>query len=179
MWPLSGAVLSRSWWRLAADVLAGIVLLMVAGGAFEYWRRHRGRFQLCLIDVFVIVTLVACAEGFPHDTTIQLPRLPRLRGLNMYDAAFYGDGLEYLRDIEVLDLSRTDVGDDAMPKFAAMRNLKSLSLTGTKITDAGLEHLKGLTQLRELWLGGEYRSENVTAEGIKRLQRALPNCKIN
>ena len=65
-----------------------------------------------------------------------------------------------------------------MPKFEAMRNLKSLSLAGTKITDAGLEHLKGLTQLRSLWLGREVRPEQVTPEGIRRLQRALPNCKI-
>jgi hypothetical protein len=108
------------------------------------------------------------------DPYIRLPAMPHLRGLNLYQAAFRGDGLEHLTGIEVLDLSYTEVGDDAMPKFEAMRNLRSVSLAGTKITDAGLEHLKGLTQLRELSL----KDTKVTAEAIKRLQQALPNCKI-
>jgi hypothetical protein len=297
VWRLSEGITGWSWWALATDVVAGFAVLLLAGGAFELWRRRRGRLQICLIDVFVIFTLVACGfaywatlaserdrqarvveqlkraeatsdaevewsrggpswlrkwlgdkpfavgdrvigiclsnegfasltqlrslevvcfsgsfpisdgdmkvigelpelkaldlcmcghesdesgeNGFPRDETIQLPPLPHLRGLNLYDAAFYGDGLEYLRDIEVLDLTGTEIGDDAMPKFETTRNLKSLSLAGTKITDAGLRHLKGLTQLRELWLGSDDRPEKVTAEGIKRLQQALPNCKIN
>ena len=55
---------------------------------------------------------------------ILLPPMPRLRGLNLYETNFRGDGLERLASIEVLDLSLTDVGDEAMPKFKAMRNLK-------------------------------------------------------
>jgi Leucine-rich repeat (LRR) protein len=113
------------------------------------------------------------------DSDICLPPMPHLRGLSLYGAGFSGDGLEHLTAVEVLDLTDTDVRDDAMPKLATMRNLKSLSLAGTKITDAGLEHLKGLTQLRSLWLGGRgARPEGVTTEGIRRLQRSLPDCKI-
>ena len=41
-------------------------------------------------------------------------------------------------------------------------------------TDAGLEHLKGLSNLQELYLG----KTQVTDEGIKKLQQALPNCEI-
>ena len=39
---------------------------------------------------------------------------------------------------------------------------------------AGLEHLKGLTNLRTL----DLRETWVTNEGVKKLQGALPNCKI-
>jgi len=37
-----------------------------------------------------------------------------------------------------------------------------------------LEHLSGLTGLKILWLG----DTQVTDEGVKKLQQALPNCDI-
>ena len=44
----------------------------------------------------------------------------------------------------------------------------------TKITDAGLVHLKGLTNLQELDLS----RTRTTDAGVAELQKALPNCKI-
>ena len=56
-----------------------------------------------------------------------------------------------------------------------LTNLKYLDLDGnTQITDAGLEHLKGMTSLR----GVELMRTSVTDEGVKRLQEALPDCEI-
>ena len=49
-----------------------------------------------------------------------------------------------------------------------------LGLDDTKVTDAGLVHLKGLTKLEVLVL----RRTKVTPAGVKQLQQALPNCKI-
>jgi hypothetical protein len=49
-----------------------------------------------------------------------------------------------------------------------------LDLAGTKVTDAGLEHLKALMQLKELHLD----STRGTDEGVKKLQQALPKCHI-
>ena len=43
-----------------------------------------------------------------------------------------------------------------------------------KITDAGLVHLKGMTNLQDLALGGA----NITESGVAELQKALPNCVI-
>jgi hypothetical protein len=49
-----------------------------------------------------------------------------------------------------------------------------LNLCGTKVTAAGLLHLKGLTSLKTLGLGTK-----VTDAGVKGLQSALPNCRIS
>jgi hypothetical protein len=49
-----------------------------------------------------------------------------------------------------------------------------LSLYRTQITDAGLAHLAGLAYLRRLVVGRTH----VTDEGVKKLQQALPNCRI-
>ena len=44
----------------------------------------------------------------------------------------------------------------------------------TQITDAGLGHLTGLTNLQELRLSGT----QVTDAGVAELKQALPKCKI-
>jgi hypothetical protein len=52
--------------------------------------------------------------------------------------------------------------------------LSVLNLNRTKVTDDGLEHLKGMTSLRRLLL----QRTKVTDAGVRKLQQALPNCKI-
>jgi len=54
-------------------------------------------------------------------------------------------------------------------------NAVYVDLGGRPITDAGLVHLKGLTNLELLVLG----DTQVTDEGVKNLQEALPNCRID
>ena len=49
-----------------------------------------------------------------------------------------------------------------------------LDLENTKVTDAGLEHLKGLSKLVGLRLEGT----KVTDAGVQRLKEALPDCFI-
>jgi Leucine-rich repeat (LRR) protein len=49
-----------------------------------------------------------------------------------------------------------------------------LDISDTKITDAGLEHLKKLKELSMLVL----YSTQVTDGGVAKLQKALPNLRI-
>ena len=58
--------------------------------------------------------------------------------------------------------------------FTRATGQRILSLTGTDVTDAGLERLKGLSKLQRLKLQGTA----VTEEGVKKLQESLPECKI-
>ena len=71
-------------------------------------------------------------------------------------------------------LGGRQVTDAGLEHLKGLTHLKILYLADTQVTDAGLEHLKGLTKLQLLWLFGT----KVTVEGVEKLQQALPNCKI-
>ena len=69
--------------------------------------------------------------------------------------------------------SQTLVTDAVMVQLKGLAQV-NLDLQRTEITDAGLEHLNGLKQLRFLNL----TDTHVTDAGVAKLQQALPNCKI-
>ncbi len=75
--------------------------------------------------------------------------------------------------IKVL-LSDTQITDAGLEHLKGLTGLQSLHLRSTQITDAGLEHLKGLVSLQRLNIHGT----QVTDEGVKKLQEALTNCRI-
>ena len=61
-----------------------------------------------------------------------------------------------------------------MGHLKGLVKLQSLGLLGAgKLTDAGLVHLKGLTNLQGLVL-----PKQISDAGIAELQQALPNCDI-
>ena len=64
--------------------------------------------------------------------------------------------------------------DAGLEIFKGLNQLQQLDLSKTNVTDAGLEHLKGLNRL--IWV--DLSHTQVTEEGVSKLQKALPNCKI-
>ena len=48
-------------------------------------------------------------------------------------------------------LQREDNGDDVMEHVGRLDGLRLISITGTKITDAGVAHLAGLSRLRSVY----------------------------
>ena len=71
--------------------------------------------------------------------------------------------------------TNTEVTDFGLEHLKSLTSLQTLDLRRTNITDAELVHLEGLTRLRELRLDRRY----VTNAGVKKLQTALPNCRID
>jgi hypothetical protein len=64
-----------------------------------------------------------------------------------------------------------DLGDAEMMTIAArFKNVEGPNLKDSRVTDAGLKHLKQLRKLR--WL--EISRTDATAEGVRDLKRALP-----
>jgi uncharacterized membrane protein len=69
----------------------------------------------------------------------------------------------------------TDVILEKVKEFPQLQILNVGSyMSERRITDTGLEHLRGMTQLQELSL----ECTEVTDAGVKKLQQALPNCTI-
>jgi len=66
------------------------------------------------------------------------------------------------------------VSDAGLEHLKGLKNLTTLHLGGIQVTDAGLEHLKGLTNLQTL----DLQDTQVSDAGVKELQKALPNCEI-
>lgn len=73
-----------------------------------------------------------------------------------------------------LSLSDTEVTDRGLAHLSRLTNLRYLWLDDTRVTDAGLEYLKGLPDIHILGVA----NTSVTPEGVNKLQKALPNCKI-
>jgi hypothetical protein len=102
--------------------------------------------------------------------------MPLLQFLTLQNARITDAGLEQLKDLKLglLSLGGNKITDAGLVHIGAIKTLKTLWLGNTEVTDAGLEHLKGLKELYSLGLA----NTKVTDEGVKKLQEALPDCKI-
>ena len=107
----------------------------------------------------------------------QLKGLTNLKILHLNRTEATDAGLVHLKGmtkLKYLGLFSTKVTDSGLAHLEGLTKLVKLDLRATRVTDAGLVHLEGLTKLEELGL----YSTKVTAAAVKKLQQALPNCKI-
>ena len=81
-----------------------------------------------------------------------------------------------LGQLELLGLDDTQVTDAGLELAVKGLTRPNPNLQQDHVTIAGLEHLQGLTQLRELHL--DLGHTPATDAAVKRLQKALPNCQI-
>lgn len=108
--------------------------------------------------------------------------LPNLKKLVVEGPDVTDAGFAYLRghaNLEMLVLSNTNVTDEGLAVLKEIPRLRSLVLfdrsrRGLHLTDAGLRHLKELTNLETLKVSGGWASE----AAVHDLQKALPNCTI-
>ena len=70
------------------------------------------------------------------------------------------------RSITTVDLSNTLVNDADLEHLKGMTSLRELKLGSTEVTDAGLEHLKGMTSLQSL----DLRVNEITDAGLEHLE---------
>ena len=72
------------------------------------------------------------------------------------------------KDVKSLQLFGTDISNSGLQFLKSMEGLEILDLKGTQITDAGLDHLKALAALKHLGLG-ETKITDAGLEHIKEL----------
>ena len=83
--------------------------------------------------------------------------------------------LRSMKNLELLDLSRTPVLPGALAPLQELPKLRELRLgLASKVDDTALETLIAMKQLRNLQLGGT----KMSAEGVERLRKALPDCQV-
>lgn len=109
---------------------------------------------------------------------LHIKALKQLRKLSLSDTRVTDSGLEHiaaLTELRELSLGSTKITDAGLKGLSRLINLRELDISFDEVTYAGLEHLKALPKLTSLNIG----STNVTYDEVKKLQQALPNCKIS
>ncbi len=124
----------------------------------------------------VAVNLVATAVT--DDDLKMLSAFPSLQTVHLHHNKIGDAGvanMQGLKNLTTLDLFDTRVTDAGLEHLAEwMPCLQWVDLNDTKITDGGLRHLKGLKLLRRL----DVRKTNVTEAGVEDVRRALPGAEI-
>lgn len=182
----------RRWLQFRLRTLLGLTLfacLPVGVVEIELRRCREQRDVVEAIEKFGAVILYDYERGNPFQPPAVKERLQTwLRNLF---------GKDFMVYVAAVNFQRTPIADADLLLLHKLTKLDTLWLSETQITDAGLEHLGGLKQLRFLYLGSqvtdaclpylraltqlEYlhlRGTQVTESGRQELQKMLPNANI-
>jgi hypothetical protein len=155
-------------------LLAGpsqVELMAKAGRPVE--ARARSWLQFNLQSLLLLAVVVSCgASCYGIHCRRLLPHRQGVAQLKVLGAAIDCLG-EIPWRVDFSKCSRKP-SDDDLACLEPLDQLSSLDLSGSPITDAGLEHLKGLRHLTYV----NCRNTKVTAKGAAELLRILPNAAI-
>ncbi len=110
----------------------------------------------------------------------ELPQLSRHRNVHSLDLSKSDIDNQALRalskmsDLRSLNLSETKITDDGVAVLAEHRNLQSLDLSKTAVTAAALPALVKLSHLSQL----DLRGTQVTEEAVRELRRQMPYAEV-
>ena len=78
------------------------------------------------------------------------------------------------KNLSTLQIEKSDITDEGMAIIGKITSLELLNIYGTQITDSGLANLKSCKNLKTIYLW----KTNTTHAGMANLQKALPALKI-
>lgn len=114
--------------------------------------------------------LLLAGTRVTNDGLAGLQHLPQLEELSLdFATKITSDGMQHLKglkNLKILGLWETYVGDDGLEQLKGLTGLEQLNLSQTEITDAGLAHLQGMTKLQ--WL--DLSRTKTTDAGLEQLK---------
>lgn len=97
----------------------------------------------------------------------------QLRGSNITDSDLAA--LRHLADVvDVVGLENTAVTNKGLAHLLPLKILDNVDLTNTGVSDTGLDVLATIRTLEFIHIEGT----KVSAEGVRKLQAALPECSV-
>lgn len=166
-------VSQRPWWHRLRLSLRVLMLLVLVVGAGLGWVVRRATFQReavkAIIDAGGTVRYDYEENAAPWNPPKSPPGPKWL--VSRLGIDFFADVtsvtiqkkpatdailtyIERLRHLKHLDLRETDMTDAGLAHLAGLTDLRTLSYNGSpNLTDAGLAHLSGLRRLERLWMG--------------------------
>lgn len=117
-------------------------------------------------------------SDFNDQGTAYLAELENLAMIEAGGCPITNRGVELLAGLprlQTLEIDKTDTTDTALAALARSKSLKRLHLDYTRITHRGLSDLEKVKTLEYLKLKG---CGAVTPDGIARLKKTLPGCKV-
>ena len=107
-----------------------------------------------------------------------LRTLTRLHTLNLNRVPVNGEALQVLAELPALKHLMAGynplMDDEAAEVFARVRELETLFLTETNVSNTTLERLQAAKHLKKLYLGGT----RVSAEAVENFRRSRPDCSV-
>ncbi len=160
----------RPWLRFSLRALLVLVLLLSVPLGWFSWKMDRAREQREVVEgISELGGYIIYDYEFDETGELIWEAEPTTPA---WLRKWLGD--DFFCDVTRVGCSSTHFTDAELEHLKGLTNLKSLHLKSMQVTDAGLEHLKGLTNLKELWL----LNTQATEDGVKKLQEALPDCEI-
>lgn len=112
--------------------------------------------------------------GFVHLIPLKQLRVLRLSGMNLSPKG--AECLGGLTGLESIEFRAGQISDEFIDSVAGMKKMSTLNLSESSITD---KQLAGLGTLKNLKLLRLEKCPNLTADGIARISKQLPECRIS
>jgi hypothetical protein len=172
---MQAAAMPHPWRRFLRFSMRGLILFVIVFGAGLGWivrQAHIQRDAVAAIkrDDGVVYYDSGWTDGPTYLTVIApIDREPWVPKWLVSPI-----GIDYFSQVTPVRLDGTQITDAGLAHLKVLTNLSGLRLRRTQITDAGLVHLKGLTKLSDLRL----KTTQVTDAGVDERKRSLPSLTI-
>jgi hypothetical protein len=172
------AIDRHSGWLCLAGAAAVVLVVLTGLIWFGIALLSRRRFQFGIRTLLTLMVVVAVVGGWfswrrekAREQREAGAAILKLGGWGSYDCALPPwprnvVGYDFLASVNTISLRDTQTADAGLEHLRGFTQLSELDLACTQVTDAGLEHLKGMTQLKELNLD----CTQVTDAGLEHLK---------